>query len=49
VGEGVLLVQEMAAWLTATGFAPLKWFAGFTDSETISDETWHIVAVARRS
>jgi SAM-dependent methyltransferase len=43
------LVQEMAAWLTATGFAPLKWFAGFTNSESISDETWHIVAVARRS
>jgi SAM-dependent methyltransferase len=42
------LVQEMAAWLTATGFAPLKWFAGFTNSETITDETWHIVAVARR-
>ena len=42
------LVQEMAAWLTTTGFAPVKWFAGFTNSETISDETWHIVAVARR-
>ncbi len=42
------LLQEMAAWLTATGFAPVKWFAGFTDDETISDETWHIVAVARR-
>ena len=42
------LVQEMAAWLTTTGFEPLKWFAGFTNEETISDETWHIVAVARR-
>ena len=42
------LVQEMAAWLTATGFAPVKWFAGFSNDETISDETWHIVAVARR-
>jgi ubiquinone/menaquinone biosynthesis C-methylase UbiE len=42
------LVQEMAAWLTATGFAPVKWFAGFTDSEAISDQTWHIVAIARR-
>jgi len=42
------LLQEMAAWLTATGFAPVKWFAGFTDDETISDETWHIVAVSRR-
>lgn len=42
------LVQEMAAWLTWTGFEPVKWFAGFTTNETISDETWHIVAVARR-
>ena len=42
------MVQEMAAWLSFTGFTPLKWFAGFTDDETISDETWHIVAVARR-
>lgn len=42
------MVQEMAAWLSFTGFTPLKWFAGFTDDETISDETWHIVAVAKR-
>lgn len=42
------LVQDMAAWLTANGFAPVKWFAGFNANETISDETWHIVAVARR-
>lgn len=42
------LVQEMAHWLTSTHFEPLKWFAGFTHDETISDETWHIVAVARR-
>ena len=43
------LVQEMAAWLTSTGFAPVKWFAGFINDETISDQTWHIVAVARRN
>jgi hypothetical protein len=42
------LVQEMATWLTSTGFEPVKWFAGFTKDESISDETWHIVAVARR-
>jgi SAM-dependent methyltransferase len=42
------LLQEMAAWLTWTGFEPVKWFAGFTNDESISDETWHIVAVARR-
>jgi SAM-dependent methyltransferase len=43
------LLQEMAAWLSLTGFTPVKWFAGFTDDETITDETWHIVAVARRN
>jgi len=41
------LLQEMAAWLTSSGFTPVKWFAGFSDDETITDETWHIVAVAR--
>jgi SAM-dependent methyltransferase len=43
------LLQEMAAWLTSSGFTPVKWFAGFTDDETIFGETWHIVAVARRN
>lgn len=42
------LLQEMALWLTSTGFEPVKWFGGFTNDESISDETWHIVAVARR-
>ena len=43
------LLQEMTAWLTSTGFTPVKWFAGFAEDETISDDTWHIVAVARRN
>ncbi len=43
------LVQEMAEWLTANGFAPVAWFAGFTDDEHITDQTWHVLAVARRS
>ena len=43
------LLQEMAAWLSSSSFTPVKWFAGFTDDETIDDETWHIVAVARRN
>lgn len=42
------LLQEMRQWLTSSGFTPVKWFAGFTDYETITDETWHIVAVARK-
>jgi SAM-dependent methyltransferase len=43
------LVQEMAQWLSSSGFTPLKWFSGFTNDENISGETWHIVAVARRN
>jgi SAM-dependent methyltransferase len=42
------LVQEMAQWLAWTHFEPVKWFAGWTGDENISDETWHVVAVARR-
>ena len=42
------LVQEMSHWLTSSGFMPVKWFAGFSPEENIDEETWHIVAVARR-
>lgn len=42
------LLQEMERWLSSMRFTPVKWFAGFNDDETITDETWHIVAVARR-
>jgi len=42
------LVQEMCMWLTQNNFEPLKIFAGYTDEEKISSDTWHIVAVARR-
>jgi SAM-dependent methyltransferase len=42
------LLQEMDQWLTSMRFTPVKWFAGFSDDVTITDETWHIVAVARR-
>jgi len=43
------LVQEMAHWLTCEGFAPLNWFAGFKEKESIDEDTWHVVAVARRA
>ena len=42
------LVQEMANLLIASGFEPLKWFAGFVEDETITADTWHVVAVARK-
>jgi SAM-dependent methyltransferase len=43
------LVQEMDYWLSNSGFTPVKWFAGFSDDERIDEETWHVVAVARRN
>jgi ubiquinone/menaquinone biosynthesis C-methylase UbiE len=43
------LVQEMAGWLSSCGFTPLKWFAGFAPDENITEQTWHIVAVAQRN
>jgi SAM-dependent methyltransferase len=43
------LLQEMNAWLSNSNFTPIKWFAGFTEDENISNNTWHIVAVARRN
>lgn len=42
------LVQEMAGWLSSCSFTPLKWFAGFAPDENITEQTWHIVAVARK-
>ncbi|PWT93227.1 MAG: hypothetical protein C5B55_04920 [Blastocatellia bacterium] len=43
------LLQEMSYIITSCGFEPVTWFAGFTESELINEETWHIVAVARTS
>lgn len=42
------LVQEMAGWLSFYGFTPIKWFAGFSPDENITEQTWHIVAIARK-
>jgi ubiquinone/menaquinone biosynthesis C-methylase UbiE len=43
------LVQEMAGWLSTSGFTPIKWFAGFSLNEGIDETTWHVLAVARRT
>lgn len=43
------LVQEMAHWLSSSGFTPVKWFAGFTNDENITGDTWHVVTLARRN
>jgi len=42
------LVQEIAGWLSSCGFSPTKWFAGFSPDENITDQTWHVFAVARK-
>jgi hypothetical protein len=41
-------IQEMETWLSSCGFIPLKWFAGYTPDEHIDENTWHVVAVARK-
>ena len=43
------LTQEMSYWLSSCGFTPLKWFAGFNPDENINEQTWHIVALARKN
>jgi SAM-dependent methyltransferase len=42
------LVQEMAGWLAAAGFEPLRWCAGFDVARPIDLDTWHVVVTARR-
>ena len=43
------LVEDMRAWLERCGFKPLAFYAGFSDDENITSETWHVVAVARKT
>ncbi|NOH10468.1 MAG: class I SAM-dependent methyltransferase [Chloroflexi bacterium] len=42
------LKGEMQHWLETADLQPLAWFNGFQDDENIDQDTWHIVAVARR-
>jgi SAM-dependent methyltransferase len=42
------LVQEMAHWLTSSGFEPLSFLDGFSLEGRVTERTWHVVAVARR-
>ena len=41
-------VTEMEDLLESAGLRPLQWFNGFARDVNISDETWHVVAVAQR-
>ncbi len=42
------LVQEMAGILSYHGFQPIRWFAGYRDDEEITEQTWHVLAIAQR-
>jgi SAM-dependent methyltransferase len=42
------LLQEMDHLLSSAGFELLKSFSGFKNDTTITTETWHVIAVARR-
>lgn len=41
------LLKEMELLLKSGGLSPIKWYCGFSQNENITDETWHIVCVAR--
>ena len=43
------LMQEIRYFLQTCGFELLEAFDGFTESQSISSDTWHIVAVARKT
>lgn len=43
------LVQEMAEFLEVNGFQPIKFLPAYEINESIDENTWHILAVARRS
>ncbi len=42
------LVEEMSQLLISAGFVPLKWFDGYSRSEKITPESWHILSVVRK-
>lgn len=42
------LLQEMKHWLMSFGLEPVKWFASFSKDEAITDQTWHIVGIAKK-
>lgn len=43
------LVQEMALFLHGAGFEPLDWLVAYQTEQPINEDTWHILAIARRN
>ena len=42
-------VNEMQTLISAANFEAFKFFAGFKKTEVINENTWHVVAVARKA
>src|ERR1051326_759801 len=42
-------INEMEALLSRSEFSPVRFFAGFSKTEPVTDSAWHIVAVTRKS
>jgi ubiquinone/menaquinone biosynthesis C-methylase UbiE len=42
-------VEEMRTLVSAANFEGVKFFAGFSETESIDADTWHVVAVVRKS
>lgn len=42
-------INEMESMLSRSKFSPMRFFAGFSKSEPVTESTWHIVAVAQKS
>jgi SAM-dependent methyltransferase len=42
------LVQEMSAFLERCGFMPVRWLSGFSTDAWITQDTWHVLAIARK-
>ncbi len=43
------LVQEMTLFLQSTEFEPLDWLTAYQPKQPITEDTWHILAIARRN
>jgi ubiquinone/menaquinone biosynthesis C-methylase UbiE len=41
-------VPQMQIWAIGRGFQPLAYYSGFNEVTTITDDTWHVVAVWRK-
>ena len=42
------LLQEMELFVARAGLVPVAWHSGFSASQLIDQDTWHIVGVVRR-